>query len=82
MVEKPIEGQNMAIFLQSEPMRGGLGVGTLKELAGECDLKYCFTFCPHPTKLFYIQMLPKFRILEGFLRILFMVIKKIFEILF
>jgi hypothetical protein len=24
MVEKPIEGQNMAIFLQSEPMRGGL----------------------------------------------------------
>jgi hypothetical protein len=27
-------------------------------------------------------MLPKFRILEGFLRILFMVIKKIFEILF
>ena len=32
---------------------------TLKELNGECDLKYCFTICPHPTKLFYIQMLPK-----------------------
>ena len=32
---------------------------TLKELNGDCDLRYCFIFCPHPTKLFYIQMLPQ-----------------------
>jgi hypothetical protein len=32
---------------------------TLKELNGKCDLRYCFICCPHPTKLFYIQMLPQ-----------------------
>ena len=38
---------------------------TLKELNGECDLKYCFTFCPHSTKLkvyqwFYWTSNPQF----------------------
>ena len=32
---------------------------TLKEIHGECDLRYFFIFCLHPTKLFYIQMLPQ-----------------------
>jgi hypothetical protein len=69
MVEKPIEGQNMAIFLQSEPMRGGLGVGTLKELAGGLvNAARCYLF-----KLFIVDKIWSSLLLSTAIKIIFQI---------